>query len=369
MSINAALKFSWMSSVKSQCLPFNAQFNFGNKKIEGSQFRAVGRLGSHSEAVLLSHIPTILTEENVSLAAYDEIESLIQDVNVYVGDKLLVISNGSVYLDTNVLRTTLSKLMSQLIHDSYKGNALLGFPLKQAANLQIRVSTDQLKALIGDRGVPLSYLQAALPHGRSRRSIPFAVASISKQLFKFVLTFINTKINNALLNASNNVMALYVTDLPTQPVLRQVASLSNSVVKEVAQLITYIRTKINEVFDSVIQGRNSTTDGNLRAKRDLEEFWFGDVIDTFSLEEHMGIPHSRTRRDLSTTIGEFIVKIKNVFFSFTAVLNASLKEYITARLNKTVYISVGKLIVSPVVKVFDTVINVILPCTSCTSLG
>nr|CAI5862948.1 unnamed protein product [Callosobruchus analis] len=321
------------------------------------------------ETVLLSHIPAILTQENVTPTASDDIESLIQDVNVYVGDKLLVISNDRVHLDTNVLRTALSKLVSQIIHDKFKGNALLQFPLKQAANLQIKLKTDQLKELIGDKGIPLNSLQLALPHGRSRRSIPFAIASISKELFKFLLTFIDSRINNVLLKVSNDVMALYVTDLPTQPVLRLVTSLSNSVIKEMAQLITHIRSEINKVFDGLIHGKNSTTDGKLRAKRDLEEFWFGDVIDTFSLEEHVGIPHNRRRRDLSTTIGELIVKIKKAFVWLTGVLNASLKEYITGRLNKTVYISIGKLIASPLIKVFDTVINVILPCTSCTSLG
>lgn len=301
--------------------------------------------------------------------AGNDVRAILKLINNEIGSEVIVEKDDYVSLSANALAKLFQKFSMDLIKDEFPNNLFLQLTLTQLLQEQLKKTTPIVQSYLDDKRlqlIDLKKLVAATSVTRSKRSIDITGLLIEavRTSLRVVLSPIQKNINTVLDTVAEFALALYVSDEPTNPIMKFVTNFTNTLVLRAAEVVLTVQGYVDVIFNNILYGNGTST--TARKRRDVN---FSDDSDTklFDFDEYGKELHLRKAR--SITVVSSVITIIRYWISFlTSGLNTFVKEVFT-NIISNYYVVIGKLVTFPIRYIFQQIINFILPCGSnCTSI-
>lgn len=304
-------------------------------------------------------------------ASNNDVQSILDVLNYEIGGPVLTISNTSIVIDVDALAEIFRIHAMAHIQNLYPENVIMQILSRTVANEQIKVISTNLEYLLTDKGIPVELINEviSLLKNSSRRKRDLfnnLILTILQPQIAAVLTPIQIEFNTIVDNILSEILSFYVPTAPSSFLLNLITNFTNVIVVKVAEVVVVIQTDVNAIFNNLINGTITAT---ARRRRDVD-LEYENLYDFSSIAKR--VSHKRVTRDVVTDIILIITSPISFIFSvvlspITNILNAVVKNSFITLLSMQ-YATIGQLITLPLRFVVNSLVDLILPCTECTSI-
>ncbi|KAJ8964083.1 hypothetical protein NQ314_005137 [Rhamnusium bicolor] len=295
----------------------------------------------------------------------NDLQSILDVLNSELGGPVLVLLNSSVVVDVDALEGIIINYSQDYIQKEYSDDIFLQIVLKGAVEAEVKEATTRLRPLLADRVVPIELANEVVSlvneSGRSKRDINSLILELLRPQIAAILTPIQVQINTVLDNILIQIFSFYTPNEPEGPIgiiTSILFNFTNRAILRVAEIIVIIQTDINAIFANLINGTSIS-----RRRRDVD-LEFDDLYDFSKLD--LIVSHKRVTRSIDP-IQPIIGLIAGLVGTVTSNLNPLIKG-VFIKILSSQYENIGRLVTLPLRVIFNELINIILPCSTCASI-
>lgn len=325
-----------------------------------------------SDDLLQNLIRTYAEDPRIRAAASDnDVQSILDVLNYEIGGSVLVISNTSIVIDVDALAEVLGGHATAYIQNLYPDNLIMQVISHAVAGEQIKVISSNLESLLADKGIPVELIEQVISlisnsSRRKRDLVTDIVLALVRPWIANFLTPICTQFNTVAESILTTILSFYEATEPSTSIQVIMVNCTNTVIIRIAEVIVVFQTEVNAVFSNLINGTVTTT---ARRRRDVDQD-FENLYDFNDIA--LRISRRRVTRDVVTDVISLITSPISFIFSaivspITNILNAVVKNVFITLLSSQ-YATIGELVTLPLRFVVNSIVDLILPCTDCTSI-